>query len=240
MPAGGTPRPSVRRWPGTEAQLVPVWHPSPNHGPRRDGLIPRLIVLHYTEMATARAARDRLCDPAAEVSAHYLIGRDGTLWQMVAEDRRAWHAGAGSWQGLEDINSRSIGIEIDNDGNSPFSARAMAVLEGLLADLRSRWAVPLPGVIAHSDMAPGRKIDPGARFDWRRLALGGHALWPFQPGDAQAPLGASLDRIGYPPVDPALRLAAFRLRFRPGAKGPEDARDRALADAVARMSDPLD
>ena len=229
---GPHPHPS-----GHGAQLIPVWHPSPNHGARRDGLIPRLIVVHYTEMHSAKAALERLCDPAAEVSAHYLVGRCGTLWQLVAEDRRAWHAGAGSWRGMDDINSRSIGIEIDNDGMSPFAARAMTTLEHLLGELRERWDIPVTGVIAHSDMAPGRKIDPGARFDWRRLALGGHAIWPEAPGDPGVDLATSLERIGYPPVDAALRLAAFRLRFRPGATGPETASDRALAHAVAEVSD---
>lgn len=222
---------------GIGAQLTPLWHPSPNHGPRRDGRLPRLIVLHYTEMPSAQAALERLCDPVAEVSAHYLIGRDGTLWQLVDENRRAWHAGAGTWRGLEDVNSRSIGIEIDNDGRSPFSHRAMVCVERLLADIRDRWSIPVEGVIAHSDMAPGRKVDPGARFDWRRLGVVGQALWPHAPGDARVPLAQSLDRIGYPPVDPTLRLAAYRLRFNPGALGPEGPQDRALADAVAQMSE---
>lgn len=208
---------------------------SPNQGPRRDGLRPELVVLHYTEMASAKAALERLCDPAAQVSSHYLIGRDGTVWQLVGEAQRAWHAGAGQWQGLEDVNSRSIGIELDNDGDSPFAAPLMRALEGLVPGILHRWGIPPAGVIAHSDMAPGRKVDPGPRFDWRRLALQGLAVWPDAPGDPDAPLDSSLDRIGYPPVSPELRLTAFRLRFRPGATGPEDATDRALADAVARQ-----
>lgn len=213
-----------------------ITHPSPNHGPRRGGLRPHLVVLHYTEMPDAQAALARLCDPVAEVSAHWLIGRDGTLWHLVNEDRRAWHAGAGQWQGQDDINSRSIGIELDNDGASPFAAPLMARLEGLLADILPRWSIPPSGVIAHSDMAPGRKIDPGPRFDWRRLARQGLAIWPDRPGNPDIPLDLSLTRIGYPPVPAETRLAAFRLRFRPGAKGPEDATDRALADSAARMS----
>ncbi len=211
-------------------------HPSPNFGPRRDGLRPELVVVHFTEMRSAEAALDRLSDPAAEVSAHYLIGRDGTLWQMVEEEMRAWHAGAGAWLGRGDVNSRSIGIELDNDGQSPFAAPLMRTLESLLAGLLPRWRIAPQGVIAHSDMAPGRKVDPGPRFDWRRLALQGLAIWPEAPGDPDAPLAASLDRIGYPDVAPELRLAAFRLRFRPGATGPESAMDRAVADAGARLS----
>lgn len=214
-----------------------IRHPSPNHGARRNGLTPRLVVLHFTEMPSAEAALARLCDPATEVSSHWLIGRDGRLWQLVDEDRRAWHAGAGQWQGQDDINSRSIGIELDNDGQSPFAHPLMTRLEPLLARILSEWAIPPAGVIAHSDMAPGRKVDPGPRFDWRRLARQGLAIWPERPGNGAAPLGPSLDRIGYPPADPALRLASFRLRFRPRHQGPEDSIDRALADSLAGMQD---
>ncbi len=211
------------------------WHPSPNFGPRRTGQSPSLIVLHYTEMTSPEAALRRLCDHQAEVSSHYLIGRDGTLWQLVDEAQRAWHAGAGTWQGRDDINSRSIGIELDNDGHSPFSATLMLALENQLRDLLSRWGLPASAVIAHSDMAPTRKVDPGPRFDWRRLALQNLAIWPTQPGDPARPLADSLDTIGYPPAPASDRLRAFRLRFAPGHKGPESAGDRAQADAVARL-----
>lgn len=213
-----------------------IAHPSPNFGPRRDGLRPELVVLHYTEMAGPEAALERLCDPLAEVSAHYLIGADGRVWQLVDEAMRAWHAGAGSWQGRGDVNSRSIGIELDNDGASPFAAPQMRALEHLLASIMTRWNIPREGVIAHSDMAPERKVDPGARLDWRRLALQGLAIWPAPGGDHRAPLAPSLDAIGYPQAAPERRLAAFRLRFRPGAQGPEDATDRALADALVQQS----
>ena len=120
-------------------------------------------------MDSAQAALERLCDPVHEVSAHYLISSDGTLWQMVDEEHRAWHAGAGEWHGQTDINSRSVGIELDNAGNHPFSARQMEKLETLLPAIMKRWAIPPGGVIGHSDMAPGRKTDPGPRFDWQRL-----------------------------------------------------------------------
>lgn len=152
-----------------------IWVPSPNFGPRRDGLKPTLIVLHYTAMTSARAALERLCDPAAEVSAHYLIGPDGTLWQLVRECDRAWHAGAGAWRGQSDINSRSIGIELDNRGDHPFGEPQMAALEALLESVMARWEIPAAGVIGHSDMAPGRKVDPGPRFDWARLERQGLA-----------------------------------------------------------------
>lgn len=212
-----------------------LWHPSPNAGPRRDGLRPELVVLHYTQMPDARSALTRLCSPEAQVSAHYLIGADGTLWQMVPEADRAWHAGAGSWRGQDDINSRSIGIELDNDGASPFAAVQMLVLERLLPGILARWSIPPAGVIAHSDMAPERKADPGPRFDWRRLALLGLSVWPGPGGDTDGPLDTALTQIGYPPVAPGLRLEAFRLRFRPGHTGPEDTTDRARAAALASM-----
>ena len=152
-----------------------VWHPSPNFGLRRDGLTPTLVVIHYTAMKDARAALERLCDPESVVSAHYLIGVDGQMWQMVAETMRAWHAGAGNWHGQDDINSRSIGIELDNAGTHPFSEPQMAALERLLSDILIRWGIAPDGVIGHSDMAPGRKCDPGPRFDWTRLARRGLA-----------------------------------------------------------------
>ena len=135
-------------------------------------------MLHGTAMGSAEAALTRLCDPAAEVSAHYLVGEDGRVWALVSEERRAWHAGAGSWGGRADINSRSIGIEVANDARSPFTARSMDALEALLAGVLDRHRIPPEGVIAHSDMAPGRKSDPGGRFDWRRLALAGLSVWP--------------------------------------------------------------
>jgi N-acetylmuramoyl-L-alanine amidase len=213
---------------------APVHHPSPNFGPRRDGLRPELVVLHYTQMPNSASALTRLCLPEAEVSAHYLIGACGTVWHLVDEEMRAWHAGAGTWAGRADVNSRSIGIELDNDGDTPFAWPQIRALEGVLAGILHRWAIPPQGVIAHSDMAPARKVDPGPRFDWRALAQAGLSVWPQDGGDPDAPIAASLDAIGYPPVAPDLRLSAFRLRFRPRATGPEDSTDRALASDLAR------
>ena len=214
---------------------APIWHPSPNFGPRRDRLVPALIVLHYTAMEGAEAALARLCDPGAEVSCHYLIGRDGRLWQLVAEEMRAWHAGHGEWHGMADINSRSLGIELDNRGDHPFSQPQMAALEWLLAGVMARRAIPPERVIGHSDMAPGRKRDPGPRFDWARLARAGLSVWPGTsgPGDFAADAAA----FGYPvgDVDEAMILEAFRMRFRPWAEGPLSDADRAaMADLAAR------
>lgn len=205
--------------------------PSPNHGERRGTNRPDLIVIHYTGMADFAAARARLCDPAAEVSAHWIIAADGRTEPLVPEDRRAWHAGAGSWMGRADVNSHSIGIELDNTGDRPFPEPQMAALEALLRGIMDRWAIPPQRVIGHSDMAPGRKIDPGPRFDWARLARSGLAVQPA-PAAPALPLNRMLDVIGYPDADHAVRLAAFRLRFCPWNAGPENESDRRLAAGV--------
>ncbi|MCB6178163.1 N-acetylmuramoyl-L-alanine amidase [Rhodobacter sp. Har01] len=215
----------------------PAGLPSPNHGERRAGLRPSLVVLHYTAMPSAAEARARLCDPTAEVSAHWLIDRDGRAEQLVDEARRAWHAGAGDWAGAGDVNSRSIGVELQNTGAEPFAEPQMAALERLLSGIRDRWRIVPQGVIGHSDLAPDRKADPGPRFDWRRLALAGLAVWPkaTAPGDP-ARFAADARCFGYPDAAPDRLLAAFRLRFRPWARGPLDATDAALAaDLAARF-----
>lgn len=221
-----------------------IAHPSPNFDDRA-GQVPGLVVLHYTAMADAQAALARLCAPEHKVSCHYLIARDGQLFRLVDEDRRAWHAGAGSWGGKGDVNARSLGIELDNDGATPFSEPLMATLEALLGALRARWEIPPCGVIGHSDMAPTRKADPGRRFDWRRLARRGLAVWPERAGDSvQAPDEACfLDlaaRFGYPADDGFVPVfEAFRQRFRPWAEGPPDASDMAaIADLARRF--PID
>lgn len=210
--------------------------PSPNHGERRGGLRPSLIVIHYTAMESCAAARDRLCDPLAEVSAHWLISETGAAEALVPEDRRAWHAGAGEWRGMADINSRSIGIELANRGDHPFPEPQMQALERVLSAIMARWSIGPDGVIGHSDMAPGRKADPGPRFDWQRLARGGLAVWPSARAPADpAGFDAAALAFGYPAgVSPDLRLEAFRLRFRPWASGPADGLDAALALDLAR------
>ena len=205
-------------------------HPSPNHGDRRGQRV-ELIVLHYTGMEDGASARARLCDVQAEVSAHWLVHEDGTLDPLVPEDRRAWHAGAGAWQGRDDVNSRSIGIEIVNPGDRPFPMAQMDAVVALVRDIALRHGLGPDAVIGHSDMAPDRKRDPGPRFDWQRLALEGLALWPDKGDDL--PLSASLDAIGYPPADAEMRLAAFRLRFRPWGRGPETEADRRAAQGAA-------
>jgi len=188
-------------------------------------------------MPNAQVALERLCATEYEVSAHYLIARSGEIYQMVDEARRAWHAGAGSWRGAGDVNSRSIGIELDNNGRTPFSAPQMDALEALLGGVMARWKIPPAGVIAHSDIAPTRKTDPGRRFDWRRLALAGLAVWPdptmgSKPDKAAFEAGAI--RFGYgaePGFDPVFE--AFRQRFRPAHTGPLDRTDMAMITALA-------
>ncbi len=216
---------------------------SPNHGERRGGVPPHLIVLHYTGMASFAAAQARLSDPVHEVSAHWLLDTDGRAVCLVDEARRAWHAGAGAWGEVTDVNSASVGIELQNPGHMPFPEPQMAALEGLLTAIMARWHIKPAGVIAHSDMAPTRKADPGPHFDWRRLALSGLSVWPeavrpeaVRPGAvrvAASEFARHARRFGYPEADEATLLHAFRLRFRPWAKGSVDEVDAGLAANLA-------
>lgn len=161
---------------------------SPNHEARAEGKTPRFLILHYTGMATGKAAVDWLCNEVSRVSCHYLVDDDGTIVQMVDETRRAWHAGVSSWQGEIDINSASIGIEIQNQGHnagSPaFPAVQMRRLAELSRDIMQRHHIPPENVLAHSDVAPGRKIDPGECFDWDWLAGQGVGV-VVKPGSAR-------------------------------------------------------
>ena len=209
--------------------------PSPNCGERRGGARPDLIVIHYTAMTSMAEARARLCDPAHEVSAHWLISESGETEQLVDEALRAWHAGAGQWGAVTDVNSRSIGIELANSGSQPFAEPQMAALERLLAGIMARWGIPPERVIGHSDMAPARKSDPGARFDWARLARQGLSVWPKAGAHGDpAQFTADARRFGYPDAPDDLMLRAFRLRFRPWAWGPLDPQDAAMAADLAR------
>ncbi|MFD2055689.1 N-acetylmuramoyl-L-alanine amidase [Mesorhizobium calcicola] len=150
---------------------------SPNFGPRRDTFRPDMIVLHYTGMSTGAGAEAWLCDPASEVSSHYLVHENGHVVQMVRESDRAWHAGKSSWFGRADINSCSVGIEIVNPGHSlghpGFPRRQIDAVIGLCAGIAGRHSIAAERVLAHSDVAPGRKIDPGEKFPWRTLFAAG-------------------------------------------------------------------
>lgn len=193
-----------------------------------------MIVLHYTAMRSADAALARLCDPAAEVSAHYLICERGQIWQLVEESQRAWHAGAGQWGAVTDVNSRAIGIELANTGSHPFSEPQMAALEQLMPGIMARWSILPERVIGHSDMAPERKFDPGPHFDWQRLARQGLSIRPIA-GDCETDFQESAAKFGYAAPQGAT-LHAFRQRFRPWATGPVDSTDRALiADLAYRF-----
>lgn len=215
-----------------------IERPSPNQGPRRHNARPDMIVLHYTAMVSAEAALRRLCDPLAEVSAHYLIYETGRIVSLVPETERAWHAGAGAWGDVSDVNSRSIGIEMANTSSHPFPEPQILALGNLMRGIMQRWGIRPERVIGHSDMAPLRKADPGRRFDWRRLALEGLSIWPAA-GRAPGDFLQDAQVFGYVPskdVDEAAILEAFRQRFRPWAEGPLSEVDRALmADLAARF-----
>ena len=236
-PVAGTRRPSV--WPPNAkmpSKLVIQEHPSPNFGERRDGARPDLVVIHYTAMATAEAALERLCSSEHEVSAHYLICEQGQVFRLVDEEMRAWHAGVGQWGDVTDVNSRSVGIELANPGTTPFAAAQMAAMEALLADILARHAIPPERVIGHSDMAPLRKIDPGPRFDWKRLALQDLSVFPIEmegiePDEVR--FVQDLQAFGYPETPLEALLPAFRSRFRPRHHGPLDGLDMTLARDLA-------
>ena len=155
--------------------------PSPNHGERKDGKRPDSLVLHYTGMRDAASALHQLCNPLSQVSCHYFVLEDGRVLQLVPEERRAWHAGVGCWQGERDMNSASIGVEIVNPGHEhgyrPFPEAQVEAVAALSADVVRRWRIRADRVIAHSDMAPLRKQDPGEFFPWDRLAAAGAGHW---------------------------------------------------------------
>ena len=183
--------------------------PSPNFGDRR----PNYVIIHHTTNDSVEQALATLTSRMREVSAHYLIGRDGRIIYLVDEQKRAWHAGDSYWGGNRDLNLSSIGIELDNNGNEPFAEAQISVLIDLLRDLTARWSIPPANIIGHGDIAPGRKVDPSAYFPWRRLAAAGLGLWcepPYAPAPAAADDAALLAGLGYDVTRLPAAVAAFK------------------------------
>ncbi|MEK7246434.1 MAG: N-acetylmuramoyl-L-alanine amidase [Pseudomonadota bacterium] len=203
-----------------------------------------MLVLHYTGLRTCTDALDRLCDSKAKASAHYLIDEDGTTYALVAEDRRAWHAGVSYWRGERDVNARSLGIELVNPGHEfgyrPFPEAQMQALLELGQDLLARHAIPARNVVGHSDVACARKQDPGELFDWPRLAARGIGLWP----DKAAPVSATeseviamLGAYGYETADAPAAILAFQRHFRSNRlDGVADAETAGLIAALLRIA----
>jgi N-acetylmuramoyl-L-alanine amidase len=235
--------------------------PSPNFDHRRAP--PDAIILHYTGMQTGEAALQRMCDPASRVAAHYMVEEDGRVFRLVAEERRAWHAGLSYWRGERDLNASSIGIEIVNPGHDwgyrPFPDDQIEAVIGLLDAIRGRWQVPDSRILGHSDVAPTRKIDPGELFPWKRLAEAGHGLWyepeperiaalgaPLSIGDEGAGvfvLQAGLHRLGFEPEPSgvygeatATVVTAFQRHWRPEqVDGVADGETRARLVGLLRL-----
>jgi N-acetylmuramoyl-L-alanine amidase len=211
--------------PSTRSALA-QWAPSQNFDARK----PRLIVVHHTFMENAEEALQTLQSQNSEgrVSAHYLIADNGKLYQLVADNQRAWHAGVGSWQGITDINSISIGIELDNNGSEPFDERQIQSLIRLLEDLCTRLNIPRTAIIGHADLAPTRKNDPSRHFPWQRLAQAGFGKW-YGENLADPPAGFdpvfALKALGYDISDLPAAIIAFHRHYRGIETGVLDAED---------------
>ena len=188
--------------------------PSPNFAERR----PNYVIIHHTTNNTVDQALATLTSRMREVSAHYMIGRDGRISYLVDEQKRAWHAGDSYWGGNRDLNSSSIGIELDNNGNEPFADAQISVLIDLLRDLTARWSIPPANVLGHGDVAPGRKVDPSALFPWGRLAAAGFGLWcepPYASAPANADDAVLLAALGYDVTRVSPAVAAFKRHWAP-------------------------
>ena len=191
-----------------------TWHPSANFDARK----PNFVILHHTSDDTVDPALRTLTDPQRRVSAHYLIGRDGNVIQLVEESQRAWHAGASFWGGLTDLNSASIGIELDNNGSEPFAEAQLSALVVLLGEIVARHGLPPTNVLGHGDIAPQRKADPSRFFPWKRLAKEGFGLW-CDAGDDKAVVSLDaalgLQAFGYDVSDVDAAIVAFKRHFAP-------------------------
>jgi len=216
-----------------------ILRPSPNFEPRPEGTVIDMLVMHYTGMTSGAEALERLIDPSAKVSAHYMIDEDGTIYSLVSEEMRAWHAGLSFWRGKTDINSRSIGIELVNPGHEfgyrPFPKAQMDALIPLARSILSAHPIPPRNVVAHSDIAPTRKDDPGELFDWKDFAAEGIGLWP-EPAEEEAP-AVGLADYGYDTSDMSAAIVAFQRHFRPtNLDGEFDAECRRLLLSLLRMA----
>ncbi|WP_293899101.1 N-acetylmuramoyl-L-alanine amidase [Phenylobacterium sp.] len=238
--------------------MIPIEAPSPNFDART--ATPSVLVLHYTGMPTGAEALDRLRDPAAKVSSHYLVEEDGRVFRLVAEERRAWHAGVSYWRGRRNLNGESIGVEIVNPGHEfgyrPFPDAQVEAVTALVADIRTRWSIEDRDIVGHSDVAPARKDDPGELFPWKRLAQAGHGLWvepaaapglPVGEGETGAAvfaLQAGFTRLGYdlPPsgrfeAETTAVVRAFQRHWRPQqVDGIADGETRARLIALLRLA----
>lgn len=229
------------------AQLTFVDRPSPNFN-ERGGQSVQFLVIHYTAMATAEDAIKRLSDPAAAVSAHYVVDNDGTIYRLVSEDKRAWHAGVSFWDGHSNLNASSVGIEIANDGVSPYPEAQMKAVIALSNDIASRHKLRAFYVVGHSDIAPDRKDDPGALFDWKRFAETKLGVWPAPTKDdytrskswTDKQVLQNLIRLGYasgPTLD--VLVTAFQRHYQPEVFGTGGKPGTADDETKARLNNLL-
>jgi N-acetylmuramoyl-L-alanine amidase len=218
-----------------------IEQPSPNCD-SRDGHIIDMLVLHYTGMPSAGAAIERLCDPQAQVSSHYVVDEDGSVYRLMPENKRAWHAGVSYWRGHTNINQRSIGVEIVNPGHEfgyrPFPEAQMQAVKELCDGILQRQSIPARNIVAHSDIAPARKEDPGELFSWEELAEYGVGLFPFDPTPHIAVTTElmGLHSYGYDVSDLPKAILAFQRHFRPAKlTGEWDEECTALLAALLEM-----
>ncbi len=213
--------------------------PSPNHDARVGSV--RHLVLHYTGMRTGDEALARLRDPASRVSSHYVVEEDGCVFRLVPEARRAWHAGVSYWRGETGLNDSSVGIEIVNPGHEwgyrPFPVLQLAAVLELCLAVIGRLGIAARDVLAHSDIAPTRKQDPGELFPWAEFAAEGVGMFPRGGGVAGGDTAALLGAIGYDVTDLAAAVAAFQRRYRPAAvTGVRDSETLTLMGEVKRLN----
>ena len=218
------------------AGIATEWLASRNFDARR----PNFVILHHTSNDTVEQALRTFADPFRSVSAHYLIGRDGRIIQLVDERARAWHAGESKWGAQTDLNSASLGIELDNSGREPFPDAQIAALLRLLADIKERYHLPAANFLGHADVAPRRKTDPSRYFPWKTLADRGFGLWcepPYAPPPPSFDAGLGLRALGYDTEDDAAAVQAFKLHFLPEETSPGlDERGHALLYCLYRKS----